>query len=101
MTDREWLDTLFQMFSKTTGAENRYWKPLDDGTIVAVGEDDTELVVASGLSAEDADWLTAVHGCLPDLVRRMHQALDEADRLDVRKDELECEMAEMLSREAS
>ena len=46
MTDREWLDTLFQMFAKTTGAENRYWKPLDDGTIVAVGEDDTELVVA-------------------------------------------------------
>ncbi len=88
MEDREFFDHLHQLFARTTGAEDRYWRPLEDEhRIVAVGEDSTEWV-AAGVSVADMDWICAVHGCFPDLVRRLHAALDEADRLDRERDDL-------------
>ena len=86
--DKDFFDALFQHYAKTTGAEDRYWRPLEDGRIVAVGRDESQVWVAAGLSEADADFITAVHGCLPDLVRRLHSAVDEADRLDAERDEL-------------
>jgi hypothetical protein len=94
-SDRDFFDLLLVGLTATTGAENRYWRPLDDGRIVAVAQDDTELPVAAGLSESDAAWITAIHGCLPDLVRRLHQAVDESDRLDLQVDELTGRIAEL------
>ena len=86
MDDRDFFDHLHQLFARTTGAEGRYWRPIEDEhRIVAVGEDDDDWV-AAGVSQADMEWITAVHGCFPDLVRRLHAALDEADRADQERD---------------
>lgn len=101
MDDREFFDHLFQQWSKTTGAEDRYWMPekhFDNSgrfNIYAVAEDESRKLVASGMTETDADWLTAVHGCFADLFRRLHSALDEADRADYDRDSRECRIAEL------
>lgn len=99
MDDRDFFDHLHQLWSKTTGAEDRYWMPEEnaqfDFDIFAVAQEDERYRIASDLSDEDADFISAVHGCLPDLVRRLHAALDEADRADYDRDERECRMAEL------
>jgi hypothetical protein len=46
------------------------------------------------VTAKDEDFLTALHGCFADLVRRLNTAMDEADRLDYSKDELVVRIAE-------
>lgn len=110
MEDRTFFDELYQLWSKTTGASDAYWMPEEDTDfslelekpffdILAVSQaapDSTETQrksVASFLTDEDSDFITAIHGCLPDLVRRLHNALDEADRKDFEKDELEGRVA--------
>ena len=98
LTDREFFDHLYVLWARTTGAEDRYWRPLDDARIVAVGGDDSHEWVAAGLSQPDADWICAMHGCLPDLVRRLHAALDEADRLDRERDDLVGRVVELERR---
>lgn len=93
MDDREFFDLLYQMWTKTTHAEDRYWDYQvygDTFDINAVGPDpDNPVNVAALFSDADADWITAVHGCFPDLYRRLHEALDEADRLDSEMDEVQ------------
>jgi hypothetical protein len=107
MEDREFFDHLYQLWSKTTGASDCYWMPEQDpeeyveGTfspsfnIYAVGESQGRKRIASFLSDEDSDFITAVHGCLPDLVRRLNMALDEADNADYDRDARECRIAEL------
>lgn len=101
MDDREFFDHLFQLWSKTTGAQDTYWMPekhFDNSgrwNVFAVAKDDSRKKVASGLGEWDADFLTAVHGCLPDLVRRLHAALDEAENVDFDRDSRECRIAEL------
>lgn len=88
--DRDFFDNLVQLWAKTTGAQDTYWRPesTENGfTIYAEGRDGARTVVASGLSERDADWICAMHGCMPDVHRRLHMALDEADRADRRFDE--------------
>jgi hypothetical protein len=102
MDDRTFFDHLFQMFTRTTGAENMFWKYerdlkyFDGGPAVflikAVDQEGNEEFVGSLHSEADADFITAVHGCFPDLVRRLHDALDEADRADTNRDEREQEV---------
>ena len=97
MEDREFFDHLMQMFTKTTGAETRYWAYEEYGDtfdIDAVGEGDDRTNVAAVLSDADADFITALHGSFPDLYRRLHSALDEADRADRERDEREQVIAE-------
>jgi len=101
MEDREFFDTLYQMWAKTTHAKERFWdyQPDDLGglcEIRAVSEDGGLMSVASDLFESDADWITAVHGCFPDLVRRLHAALDEADEADFDRDSRECYIAELV-----
>lgn len=103
MDIREFLDELYQLWAKTTGAENQYWMPVNNGRegdtdywfIKSVGEEGEEnaYVVADILNNRDADFITAIHGALSDLVRRTHEALDEADRLDAQRDEQEIRIA--------
>lgn len=99
MEDRDFFDTLYQLWAKTSYAKERYWDYRSDDeagqVITAVGENDERSYVASVLTDEDADFITAVHGCLPDLVRRLHAALDEADAADYDRDSRECRIAEL------
>lgn len=104
MDDQSFFDTLYAGWSKTTGAENTYWMPVeilpkghDDEReffdVVAVDEKDNRTLVASGLLEADAAWITALHGCFGDLTRRLHQAVDEAERFDTEKDRVISELA--------
>ena len=98
MDEREFLDTLFQLYSRTTGGETTYWRPESTQfgfSVFAVDPDDRRTTIAESLAEVDADWITAIHGALPDLVRRMHAALDEADAADVGRDARECRIAEL------
>lgn len=101
MDDRQFFDEIYQLWSKTTGAEDRFWMPEEHFdrsgrfNVYAVGQDETRKLVASGLSDNDADWLTALHGCFADLHRRLHSALDEADRADFDHDSRECRIMEL------
>ncbi len=102
MDDREFFDKLYQMWSKTTGAKDRYWDYQKDGkdyffNINAVGEEGENKFVASVLLDEDADFITAIHGCFPDIIRTVLAAMDEADRADFDKDSRECRIAELES----
>lgn len=104
MDDRDFFDHLYQQWTKTTGAENQFWMPekYKDGTerwkLYAVAEDESRRLVASEIhSEEDADFIAGVHGCLADLWRRLHAALDEADTADYARDERECRIFELES----
>lgn len=103
MEDREFFDELYQLWSKTTGAENRFWMPEEHFdrsgrfNVYAVAEDETRKLVASGMTEADSEWLTAVHGCFADLWRRLHAALDEADTADYDRDSRECRIFELES----
>ena len=101
MDDREFFDTLYQMWVKTTGAEKCYWdyKQLSDGVchIEAVEPDGWGHPIANHLEDPDADWITAVHGCFPDLIRRLNMALDEAERSELDRDARECRIWELES----
>lgn len=106
MQDAEFFDHLFQVFARTTGAENTYWMPeknaemlnmgwfepepyIDSWSVYAMDQEQNKTLVGVFTKEVDADFITAVHGCMPDLVRRLHDALDEADRLDTARDERE------------
>ncbi|AEJ92393.1 hypothetical protein TIMSHEL_40 [Mycobacterium phage Timshel] len=106
MEDREFFDLLYQQWSKTTGAQDMFWMPeqYQDGTgrwklyAVHMGDDgeQTRKLVASDLQNEaDADFISAIHGCMGDLVRRLNAALDEADSADYDRDSRECRIAEL------
>jgi hypothetical protein len=102
MDDRDFFDHLLQLWAKTYGAEKMYWMPVqakigqdEYWEVYAVDEDNEQHFIASFQSDEDADFIAAVHGCLPDLVRRLHTALDEADRADYGRDSREGRIAEL------
>jgi hypothetical protein len=92
---------------KTTGAEDTYWQPVKytDGTdrwrIYAVAQDESRKLVGSEFHHEDdVDFITGVHGCLADLWRRLHNALDEADTADYDRDSREARIWELESENA-
>lgn len=108
MEDRDFLDYMYQGWTKTTGAESMFWMPeqFEDMAgnkmpwyvIWAVDKDQHRHEVANDLTETDAAFITAVHGSFADLVRRMHTALDEADRLDTLADVRTGEIAELSIR---
>jgi hypothetical protein len=92
MEDRDFFDQLYQQFTKTTNAETAYWEPVysddyADYVISAVEADGTRSHVGLVPNEADADFICGLHGALPELVRRLHDAVDESDRLDVARDE--------------
>lgn len=99
MDDKEFFDRLYQMWAKTSWAKDRYWDyehdPLTGYCVGAVSEDGYRAHVAAFQREEDADWVTALHGCFPDLFRFIIDALDEAERADFDKDSRECRIAEL------
>ena len=103
MDDQDFFDHLYQVWSKTTGSGDRFWVPEEHfdksgrHNVYAVSDGETRKLIASGMSEVDSDFVTALHGCLPDLVRRLGEALDEADRADFERDSRECRIAELES----
>jgi hypothetical protein len=99
---REFLDILHQHWARTSGAEKCFWMP-EEGAVVAdvewdlyaVDENQEKKHLGLFWNEADADFITAVHGALPDLIRRLHIAIDEADRLDEEKDGVMREYADL------
>jgi hypothetical protein len=105
MDDRDFMDMMYQGFTKTTHAEDAYWGFEPEGhfwgsqgydvegdetgfCLFYVAQDDPEKKVFLGVLGNEADaaFLTAVHGSFPDIHRRWLEALDEADQKDLEKD---------------
>lgn len=101
MRDDEFFDAVYQMWSSTTGAKDRYWTPeeFDDRSgrfkVYAVAEGQGRKLVATSCSERDAEFIAGIHGALPELIRRLHDAVDEADRVDWYRDAAECRIAEL------
>jgi chromosome segregation ATPase len=111
MEDTDFFDTLYQGWTKTTGAENTFWMPEEyteirdtpEGgeeevklwAVVGVAQDQSRTDIANAMSEDDAAWITALHGCFADLIRRLHMAVDEAERFSVQRDEQEGRIAEV------
>ena len=101
MDDREFFDKLYQGWAKTTGAEDCFWMPVDEDNAGTVKAQYIDAVDKNGdhqrigwiYSEKDAAFITALHGCFADLCRRLHEALDEADRCDLQRDESQQELA--------
>ena len=93
---REFLDTVYVSWPRTTCVETGYWearKVGDTFEVVAVNREQEEQVVATGLAEEDANFIAHVHTALPEVIRQAHTALDEADRADADRDEREQRIA--------
>ncbi|QBJ00225.1 hypothetical protein SEA_PHARAOH_36 [Mycobacterium phage Pharaoh] len=101
--EHDFFDILYQQWSKTTWAETSYWMPEEDRSfpgsfnIVAQSQtEDAKKPLAAFLSEEDADFICGLHGAIPDLIRRLHEALDMADRKDTANDLAQGQLAEAL-----
>ncbi|AVR76987.1 hypothetical protein SEA_JABIRU_36 [Mycobacterium phage Jabiru] len=100
MENDEFFDYIYQQWSKTTGAENRFYTVEEVAfdtdndyektwDVVAVSETDDKQLVANFHSEQDADWFASVHGCFADLIRTLKDQADEIERLDERVDSQE------------
>jgi hypothetical protein len=99
LNDKEFFAALLEAHAATTAGS--YWEPVQQGdtwNIWAVdGEDRT--LVAVALEKPDADFMCAVHGCLPQVVRRLEAAIEEAERADESRDEREQLIAELIRKQ--
>jgi hypothetical protein len=93
--DHSFLDHIYSMWAKTSGGDDTFWIPEEDKdhpgawNIFAADKDDNRQMLGEFFTETDADFVCGLHGCVADLVRRMHAALDEADRADRERDEQE------------
>jgi len=108
-SDAEFFDEIYQLWSMTTGAGDRYWMPeeFDDRSgpptptplrfkLYAVAEDEKpRKLIATGLDERDAEFISGLHGAVPDLIRALHEAVAEAERVDYDRDSRECRIAEL------
>lgn len=99
----EFLDTLYAGWSKTTGAENRYYiveqatafngEPDGAWHVWAVAQDESREHVAVFQNETTADWFASLHGAFPELYRDFLAMDDHNARLDERVDEMTGEIA--------
>ncbi|AXH67969.1 hypothetical protein SEA_SIBS6_44 [Mycobacterium phage Sibs6] len=93
MEFQEFCDRIYQVFSQTTGAEDRFWV-VEKGAhgvvfdIFAVGQDESRKYVGNFPNEADADFIASIHGALADMVRRSMEAVDDAARLELERDNL-------------
>ncbi|AXC33688.1 hypothetical protein SEA_MRYOLO_41 [Mycobacterium phage Mryolo] len=90
---QDFLDKLYQVFSQTTGAEDCFWVVEKDGghttyDVWAVSQDESRLWIGSFHSEDDADFIASIHGAIADMVRRSMEAIDDAARLELERDNL-------------
>ncbi|QGH75379.1 hypothetical protein SEA_BLUEFALCON_34 [Mycobacterium phage Bluefalcon] len=110
MENDEFFDYIYQQWSKTTGAENRFYT-VEEVTfdtdndyektwdVVAVSETGDKQLVANFHSEQDADWFASVHGCFADLIRTLKDQADEIERLDERVDDQEHDIFNLVMSE--
>lgn len=98
------LDELYQGFTKTTGAENRFWiveSELDVAgevpgfAVYAVDQEEHKSWVGWFLSEQDADFVATLHGAIPDLVRVTRTAIDDGERASLDRDQQEGRIADL------
>ena len=98
MTDEEFFAHLLNLWEYTTGAENTYWDFRSDGDegwdVHSTGQDGSTTFVGYFDQEVDADFVTAIHGCLPDLVRRLEDAIDKANMYELAHDACQRELYE-------
>ncbi|AEL17919.1 hypothetical protein TRIXIE_40 [Mycobacterium phage Trixie] len=101
--DHQFFDELYQQWTRTTGAENNYWlveEDLDEHMQYRVvsfnPETEEKRVVGQFHTEADADFVAGLNGALPDLIRRLHEAVDEAVRKDEANDIAQGQLAEAL-----
>lgn len=100
MDIREFLDEIYQMFCRTTGDEHMFWivehvEGSMTWNLYTANAEQEQILLATFYHEVDADFTAGLHGALPDLVRRTHEALDEADRLDEQRDDQEFRIAQL------
>ena len=75
LTDEEFFQHLYDLFSYTSGAEDTYWDYHEAHNggwqIHSVNQEGERTFVGAFDTEFDADFVTAIHGSLPDLVRRL------------------------------
>lgn len=106
MDVEDFLDRLYQVWSQTTGAENRVWLVEEDVDYLLGGPGTWNLwtmdqaekreVIAGWFNNEaDADFIATVHGAVADLVRVTRAALDDAERASLDRDQQEGRIADL------
>jgi hypothetical protein len=93
MEFQEFCDRIYQVFSQTTGAEDRFWVVEksahgDVFDVFAVGQDESKEYVGNFPNEADADFTASIHGAIADMVRRSMEAIDDAARLELERDNL-------------
>lgn len=103
MQDEEFYDLLYQLWTKTTGAGNSFWKYEEEwpGIISTVHEDGWEDQIAYGMQDNDLEWVTAVHGCFGDLIRKLKDLEDENARLDEKHDQAQADILDLVKENQS
>lgn len=109
MEDLDFFDMLYQGFTKTTHAEDAYWGFEKDPDVLedergygyrlfyVTAENPEEKRHLGWLdNEEDAAFITAVHGCFPDLHRALLHWHDEAETKDRERDDTEVKYAELV-----
>ncbi|AOQ28156.1 hypothetical protein SEA_DUDELITTLE_38 [Mycobacterium phage DudeLittle] len=101
--DHQFFDILYQQWSATTGAEHSYWMPEEDESfpgsfnLIAVHQEkDERRPLAAFMDQADAEFVAGLHGAVPDLIRRLHDAIDEATRKDEANDIAQGQLADAL-----
>lgn len=98
MTDEEFFQHLYDLFSYTSGAEDRYWEfrgDFENGWDVRAVDQDGDTYFVGYFDKEvDADFVTAIHGSLPDLIRRLEDAIYKADMYELAHDQCQRELLE-------
>ena len=98
MTTEEFLAHLYSMFCYTTGSEDTYWdyREADDSTwdIHSVNQDGESVFVGYFDAEADADFVTAIHGSLVDLIRLVEDSVHKADMYELAHDQCQRELIE-------
>ncbi|ACE79964.1 hypothetical protein Pukovnik_38 [Mycobacterium phage Pukovnik] len=101
--DHQFFDILYQQWSQTSKAKSAYWivkEDLDEHLqyqIIAVDSNtQEESWVGSFHTEADADFVAGLNGAVPDLIRRLHEAIDEATRKDEANDIAQGQLADAL-----
>ncbi|BBC43859.1 hypothetical protein [Mycobacterium phage GS4E] len=101
--DHEFFDILYQQWTKSTLAEHGYWMPEEDESfpgsfnLIAVHQSkDERRPIAAFMDEADAEFVAGLHGAVPDLIRRLHEAIDEAVRKDEQNDIAQGQLADAL-----
>ncbi|AHG24260.1 hypothetical protein KIY80_gp36 [Mycobacterium phage Benvolio] len=101
--DHQFFDILYQQWSATTGAKDHYWMPEEDESfpgsynLIAVHQaKDERRPLAAFMDQADAEFVAGLHGAVPDLIRRLHDAIDEATRKDEANDIAQGQLADAL-----